>query len=128
MTTAAPTLTVGDANNYQFDGVISGLTALVKQGAGMQTLTNTNTYTGGTTVNAGTLRTTAGVAGALGSGSLAINAGAGVTTNVNLNRNEALNGFSANANATGTANLSVAGGSTLTVNAAGPTALTVRSM
>ena len=62
------TLTVG--------GVISdGATAnsLIKSGPGILTLTGTNTFTGGMTVNAGTL--TLGNAFALGSGTLTINAG-----------------------------------------------------
>ena len=67
-------LTVGDANDYLFSGVIDGDTSLVKQGIGVQTLAGTNPYAGGTTVKAGTLRTTA--AGAVGSGEVAIASGA----------------------------------------------------
>jgi autotransporter-associated beta strand protein len=48
--------------------------ALVKKGGGTLTLGGTNTYTGGTTVSAGVLRTTA--AGALGSGAIAVSGGA----------------------------------------------------
>ena len=51
----ANTLTVGDATDAEFAGVISGTGALVKQGAGTLSLTGTNTYSGGTTVSAGTL-------------------------------------------------------------------------
>ena len=54
----------------------------------------------------------------------ALNAAAGVTTNVNLGGNETLNGLSANVDPAGTANLSVSGGDTLTVNTNGPTQLT----
>jgi len=54
-----PTLTVGDNDAYsEFDGVIknsSGSLSLTKIGAGNLNLTGTNTYTGNTTVNAGTL-------------------------------------------------------------------------
>jgi fibronectin-binding autotransporter adhesin len=53
---AAPVLTVGDSNDSTFTGVITGNLGLVKQGDGMLTLTNTNTYTGATTVTAGELR------------------------------------------------------------------------
>ena len=50
-------LTVGNAANTIFDGVIGGNGgSLVKQGGGTLTLTGSNTYTGNTTVNAGTLR------------------------------------------------------------------------
>ena len=54
-----PTLTVG-ANNATgtYTGVImntTGSIALVKTGTGIQTLTGSNSYSGGTTINAGTL-------------------------------------------------------------------------
>src|SRR5262249_4199334 len=57
-TAGTPTLTTGDASNTTFAGVIqngSGTVALTKQGAGIFTLSRTNTYTGTTNVNAGTL-------------------------------------------------------------------------
>jgi uncharacterized protein with beta-barrel porin domain len=56
---AGATLTTGDATNTLFSGVIqdgSGPTALTKQGAGIFTLTGTDTYSGGTTISAGTLQ------------------------------------------------------------------------
>ena len=53
---AAPgTLTVGDATNATFDGVISERGDIVKQGDGTWTLTNNNTYDGTTTINNGVL-------------------------------------------------------------------------
>ena len=57
--TNAIDLAVGDANDYAFSGTLSGLTALVKQGSGKLTLSGTNTYSGATTVSAGTLEVTA---------------------------------------------------------------------
>ena len=54
--TAAPgLLTVGDATNATFDGVISESGDIVKQGNGTWTLTNNNTYDGTTTINDGIL-------------------------------------------------------------------------
>ena len=47
--------------------------SLVKEGSGTLTLTGNNTYTGGTTVNAGLLELLSGAS--LGSGALAINGG-----------------------------------------------------
>ncbi|QQE12265.1 autotransporter-associated beta strand repeat-containing protein [Planctomycetota bacterium] len=49
------TLTVGDANDTTFDGVISGTGGLVKQGDGALTLSGTNTYSGSTNIAGGTI-------------------------------------------------------------------------
>jgi autotransporter-associated beta strand protein len=60
--TAAATLTVGGSGNYSYgnrtnanSGVIAGAISLVKEGSGTQSLGDTNTYTGTTTVSAGKL-------------------------------------------------------------------------
>jgi filamentous hemagglutinin family protein len=59
-TSGAKTLTVGNDNSSTtFSGIISdgsGSLALTKTGSGTQTLSGNNTYSGLTTVNAGTLR------------------------------------------------------------------------
>ena len=83
----ANTLTVGDGTSTNFGGIISGTGGiLVKQGAGSLTLLGANAYTGGTTVNAGTLRVEAG--GSLGSGAVSVKttllAGDGVTIANNI--------------------------------------------
>ncbi|WP_436216493.1 beta strand repeat-containing protein, partial [Bradyrhizobium sp. LjRoot220] len=67
------TLAFNRSNAVQFDGVISGTGALRKDGAGALNLTAINTYTGNTTVNAGTLA----VNGSIASSALTtVNAGA----------------------------------------------------
>ncbi len=58
--------TIGDSQ--------TGATAVTKIGAGMLTLTAANTYSGGTTINAGTLRTATNLNNALGTGPLVANA------------------------------------------------------
>ena len=69
------TLTVGDASDTTFAGVITngGGGSLTKQGTGTLTLSGVNTYTGVTTINAGTLQM--GNSSALGTGG-AVNFGA----------------------------------------------------
>src|SRR5438445_493641 len=59
------TLTTGDASNTAFAGVIQngvGTTALTKQGCPYTTLFRSNTYTGTTTINVGTLKLSGGAA------------------------------------------------------------------
>ena len=52
---AGATLTTGNAADATYAGMISGFGALTKQGTGTFTLTNSNLYTGSTTINAGVL-------------------------------------------------------------------------
>ena len=49
------TLTSGDAGNNTVSGVISGSGSFTKAGSGTLTLSTNNTYTGDTTIAAGTL-------------------------------------------------------------------------
>ncbi len=103
------TLNTGDANNTAFAGVISGSGgALIKQGAGTFTLSGANTYTGTTTIDAGTLKLAA-------SGVIPDGAGKG---NVIVNGTLDLAGFSETINGLsggGTVDSSVAGAITFTV-------------
>lgn len=69
---AAPDSSV--VNNAVVTGIISGNFTLTKTTAGMLTLTNTNTYTGGTTLNAGTLSFANGSLGSVGTVDFAGNA------------------------------------------------------
>ena len=91
-----------------------GSRGITLSGGGSLTLGTANGFTGGTTVNSGTLRTTA--AGALGSGPLAVNANDGVASVVILGGNETIGGLSGTLAGTGTARVSIAAGKTLTVN------------
>jgi autotransporter-associated beta strand protein len=72
----------GGAGNTTLSGNIGGSGALVKQDSGTVTLSAANTYTGGTTINAGTLQfaetaalPTSGTAAVSSGATLAVNAG-----------------------------------------------------
>lgn len=73
------TLTTGDATNHTYNGVISGSGNLIKQGAGSWTLGGTvnNSYTGSTTVNAGTLYLNKGSGAIAVGGNLIVGDGVG---------------------------------------------------
>jgi autotransporter-associated beta strand protein len=83
-------------------------------GTGLLTLGAANSFTGGTTVNSGTLTTTAD--GALGSGPLAVNADDRGVSVVNLGSNEMVGGLSGTLAGTGTARVNIAAGKTLSVS------------
>ncbi len=68
--TSASTLTVNQTADTEFTGTIGGAVSLVKVGAKSLTLSGTNSYTGGTTISAGTL--VAGSANALGTGAVSV--------------------------------------------------------
>ncbi len=73
------TLTLNNATNNSFGGLISGGGAFVKNGAGTLTLTNANTYTGGTTVNAGNLILNNTGSSGTGTGDVTVGSGATLT-------------------------------------------------
>ena len=74
---SSQTLTTGDSGNDEVSGVISGSGAFTKAGSGILTLSDDNTYTGVTTINAGTLT----VSGTL-SNSTAVSVASGATYDV----------------------------------------------
>lgn len=71
------TFRINPAGLANFSGIISGTAALVKDGAGTLRLTGANTYTGGSTVNAGTVEV--GHDTALGTGSVTLGNGTTLT-------------------------------------------------
>src|SRR5205814_165215 len=75
------TLTTGDLNDATYSGVISGIGgALTKQGSGTFTLSSASTYTGATTVSAGTLAVNGSATSAVTVNSSATLAGTGTIT------------------------------------------------
>ncbi len=85
---------------------------ITKIGLGALTLAGASTYTGTTTATAGTLRTTA--SGSLGNGRLEIDAANGAVTAVILGSSQTVSSLSGSG--PGAATLSIAAGTTLTVN------------
>lgn len=90
------TLTVNETGSISYVGMINGNLALVKGGAGTMTLTRSNAFTGGTTVNQGVLQV--GNVNALNSGDLTVNGGASFAGKLDLNNTslvvDSLNGAS----------------------------------
>jgi len=114
---ASATLTTGDATNTLLSGVIQngvGQTALTKQGAGVFTLSGTNTYAGATTINGGTLALTGGGSIANSSGVNVANAAgvfdiSGTTTGASITT---LSGVTNSSVALGSKTLTLANAST----------------
>jgi autotransporter-associated beta strand protein len=87
VTSSGLALVAGGAGNTTISGAITlGTGGLIKDGAGILTLGGTNTYTGNTSVNGGTLNLTGSWTGSTTSSTLAIGGTAGSTvTNVSGN-------------------------------------------
>jgi fibronectin-binding autotransporter adhesin len=70
-------LTVGTTNQFSaYSGTIQGSGGSLKVAGGTLSLSNANTYTGGTTVNGGTLYVTNSSGSATGTGNVTVNSGA----------------------------------------------------
>ena len=70
ITGATATLAFNRSNTYNFGGAISGVGGVAQNGGGTTVLTATNTYSGATNINAGTLQ----VDGAITASPIAVNA------------------------------------------------------
>ncbi|WP_153076890.1 autotransporter-associated beta strand repeat-containing protein [Paraburkholderia bonniea] len=91
-------LTFGDAGNQTFGGVLNGTGGIVKDGSGTEKLTGKNTFTGGTTIKAGTLEIGAG--GALAATGEVNLTGNGTSLNLTQAGNQTISGLSGVAGST----------------------------
>ena len=91
---------------------------LTKTGSGTLTIDAASSYSGTTTVSAGTLKVNPGTS--ISTGPLVVNAADTVTSNVNFLESQTVTAFRALAGS-GSATVSVAANKTLTVNQSGPT-------
>ncbi|MBV7478306.1 autotransporter-associated beta strand repeat-containing protein [Pseudomonas sp. PDM31] len=98
-------LTVGGTQNLTLTGATSGTGPLIKNGAAKLTLNGNNTFSGGTTLNAGTL--TLGNANSMGSGALIVGGAATLDNGAAFGNGNAI---------TLNAGLSVAGNNDLSLN------------
>ena len=78
------TLLLASASDQTLNGVISGSGSLTKSGSGTLTLYGNNTYSGGTTINAGTAKAGAGSFGALTKTTRSVTSGSFGTGNIEI--------------------------------------------
>ncbi|NBZ95173.1 MAG: hypothetical protein EBR40_01870 [Proteobacteria bacterium] len=116
-------LAVGGAgSNNNFSGSLSGSGTLIKYGSGTQTLTGSNSYSGGTVVNTGQL--TANSTNAFGTGNLAVSGGVlDLGNNTFTNTIVASGGTIQNGTLSNNTSFELSGG-TISANLAGNAALT----
>jgi autotransporter-associated beta strand protein len=121
VTMAGNTLTLGGSGDMSISATMqsTGSGAVTKEGAGVLTLTGTNTYTGPFTLNAGRVRL-GGALGNLGAGTVVLNAGTlsgnNATTARTLANNFTLGGNVSLGHVTDSGLLTMAGAGTLTAN------------
>jgi filamentous hemagglutinin family protein len=112
------TLTFNRSDDLSYADVISGTGALSKLGTGALTLSGTNTYSGATSISAGTLKAASGAA--LGTGAVSVGS-TGIldltySGTVSLGSTLSMSSGAAITNSANTSNLSVTGASTLAGN------------
>jgi fibronectin-binding autotransporter adhesin len=100
-------------------GESGGSQSLTKVGGGMLTIDVPSGYTGTTTVAAGTLQTTP--TGTIGMGPLVVNTAGGINSLLSLNNDQTVSSLAGTVAGGGTAHVSVASGTTLTVAQSGNT-------
>ncbi|MCF7760368.1 MAG: autotransporter domain-containing protein [Cephaloticoccus sp.] len=103
------TLAIDRTDAFTFSAVISGTGAVIKQGSGATTLTGDNTYTGTTTVTAGTLN--------IGSGGTTGSIAGNITNNATISFNRS-NALTYAGNLTGTGNIVQLGSGTTSLTGA----------
>jgi autotransporter-associated beta strand protein len=118
---------INKSNAYTFDGVISGAGSFVQMGTGTTTLTATNTYSGGTTISAGTLAVSADANLGAASGGLSFGGGtlqylAGFTSSRNITLNAGGGTFDTNGNSASIAGV-ISGSGDLTKSGTGTLSL-----
>ena len=89
---------------------------MTKTGPGTMVLTANSTYSGTTTVSGGTLTTTA--TGSIGSGPLVVSAADSVASTFNFGANQTVSSLSGTLAGSGTAQINIGSGVTLTVDQA----------
>ncbi|MHB1079000.1 MAG: autotransporter-associated beta strand repeat-containing protein [Prosthecobacter sp.] len=127
-TSTSLTLKVSDTQDFSGllrNGTLAGTLSLIKSGAGTQTLSGVNTYTGSTLINEGTLQF--GISGAISSSSVVTITGANGSATLSLNGFSwtpgTLNFYDATSGATSQGTINIGSGGLLTLS----TTLTVSS-